>query len=50
MKHTVEHNFDVPPQSVIFGTSDAMKKVQRDLAMIASADVPVLIQGAQWHR
>ena len=46
MKHTVEHNFDVPPQSVIFGTSDAMKKVQRDLAMIASADVPVLIQGA----
>src|ERR1051326_3883377 len=45
MKHTVEHNFDVPPQSVIFGTSDAMKKVQRDLAMIASADVPVLIQG-----
>ena len=45
MKHTVEHNFDVPPQSVIFGMSDAMKKVQRDLAMIASADVPVLIEG-----
>src|ERR1700739_250051 len=45
MKHTVEHNFDVPPQSVIFGTSEAMKKVQRDLAMIASADVPVLIEG-----
>ena len=38
MKHTVEHNFDIPPQSVIFGTSDAMKKVERDLAMIASAD------------
>src|SRR5258707_8173094 len=46
MKHTVEPNFDVPPQSVIFGTSDAMKKVERDLAMVASADVPVLIQGA----
>ena len=45
MKHTVEHNFDVPPQTVIFGTSEAMKKVQRDLAMIASADVPVLIEG-----
>src|SRR5215831_249741 len=45
MKHTVEHNFDVPPESVIFGASDAMKKVRRDLAMIASADVPVLIQG-----
>src|SRR6478752_7460637 len=27
MKHTVEHNFDVPPESVIFGVSDAMKKV-----------------------
>ena len=46
MKHTVEHNFDVPPESVIFGVSDAMKKVQRDLASVASADVPVLIQGA----
>src|SRR5215831_5129775 len=45
MKHTVEHNFDVPPESVIFGASDAMKKVQRDLASVASADVPVLIQG-----
>ena len=45
MKHTVEHNFDVPPQSVIFGMSEAMKKVQRDLSMIASADVPVLIEG-----
>ena len=45
MKHTVEHNFDVPPESVIFGVSDAMKKVQRDLASVASADVPVLIQG-----
>src|SRR3981081_4552395 len=45
MKHTVERDFDVPPQSVIFGASDAMKKVQHDLTMIASADVPVLIQG-----
>lgn len=45
MKQMVEHNFDLPPESVIFGTSEAMKKVQRDLAMIASADVPVLIQG-----
>jgi two-component system, NtrC family, response regulator AtoC len=45
MKHTVEHNFDFPPESAIFGASDAMKKVQRDLAMVASSDVPVLIQG-----
>jgi two-component system response regulator AtoC len=45
MKHTVEQNFDLPPESAIFGTSEAMKKVQRDLAMVASADVPVLIQG-----
>src|SRR5215813_10548486 len=45
MKQMVEQNFDLPPESVIFGTSETMKKVQRDLAMIASADVPVLIQG-----
>jgi two-component system, NtrC family, response regulator AtoC len=45
MKQMVEQNFDLPPESVVFGTSEAMKKVQRDLAMIASADVPVLIQG-----
>ncbi len=45
MKHTVEQNFDLPPESAIFGTSEAMKKVQRDLALVALADVPVLIQG-----
>ena len=45
MKHTVEQNFDLPRESAIFGTSEAMKKVQRDLALVASADVPVLIQG-----
>jgi two-component system response regulator AtoC len=46
MKHTIEKNFDIPPESAIFGNSEAMKKVQRDLALVASADVPVLIQGA----
>jgi two-component system response regulator AtoC len=46
MKQMVEQNFDLPRESVIFGASEAMKKVKRDLAMIASADVPVLIQGA----
>jgi len=45
MKQSVELNLDLPPESVIFGCSEAMKKVQRDLSMIASADVPVLIQG-----
>jgi two-component system response regulator AtoC len=45
MKQTVESNIDLPPESAIFGSSEAMKKVQRDLSMIASADVPVLIQG-----
>lgn len=45
MKQMIEQNFDLPSESVIFGSSDAMKKVQRDLAMIASADIPVLIQG-----
>jgi two-component system response regulator AtoC len=46
MKHTIEQNLDLPPESAIFGTSEAMKKVRRDLALVASADVPVLIQGA----
>lgn len=45
MKFSGETNFELPPEPAIFGTSEAMKKVQRDLAMIASADVPVLIQG-----
>lgn len=45
MKQMIEQNFDLPAETVIFGSSDAMKKVQRDLAMIASADIPVLIQG-----
>jgi two-component system response regulator AtoC len=36
---------ELPPESAVFGSSEVMKKVQRDLAMIASADVPVLIQG-----
>ncbi len=35
----------MPPESAVFGSSEAMGKVRRDLAMIASADVPVLIHG-----
>jgi two-component system response regulator AtoC len=35
----------MPPESVIFGCSAAMKKVRRDHGQIASADVPVLING-----
>ncbi|HEY6305895.1 MAG TPA: sigma 54-interacting transcriptional regulator [Candidatus Angelobacter sp.] len=45
MKQPGEPHLESPPESVVFGSSEAMKKVQRDLAMIASADVPVLIQG-----
>jgi two-component system response regulator AtoC len=45
MKQYSEPASQMPPESVIFGCSAAMKKVRRDLAMIASADVPVLIQG-----
>jgi two-component system response regulator AtoC len=45
MKHPGEQSFDLPPDSAVFGTSEAMKKVKRDLSMIASTDVPVLIQG-----
>jgi two-component system, NtrC family, response regulator AtoC len=45
MKFSGESNLTLPPESAIFGTSEAMKKVRRDLAMVATADVPVLIQG-----
>jgi two-component system response regulator AtoC len=46
MRQPGESNLELPPEAVVFGSSEAMRKVQRDLAMIASADVPVLIQGA----
>jgi len=36
---------ELPPESAIFGSSEVMKKVRRELAMIASTDVPVLIHG-----
>lgn len=36
---------ELPPESVIFGKSPAMKKVRRELDLIAISDVPVLIQG-----
>src|SRR6516225_6016055 len=45
MKQSGEAQFDLPPETVIFGSSPAMKKVRRDLALVAAADVPVLIQG-----
>ena len=45
MKQYSEPKVQTPPESVIFGCSAAMKKVRRDLAMIASADLPVLING-----
>lgn len=45
MRNLGEPQIQLPPESAIFGSSDAMKKVRRDLAMIAAADVPVLIHG-----
>jgi two-component system, NtrC family, response regulator AtoC len=45
MRKPGEPIFNLPPESVVFGSSEGMKKVWRDLSMIASADVPVLIQG-----
>jgi two-component system response regulator AtoC len=45
MKYPADPNLDYPPEAAVFGSSELMKKIQRDLAMIASADVPVLIQG-----
>jgi two-component system response regulator AtoC len=36
----------IPPEEVIFGTSDAMQFIRRRIQKIAAVDVPVLIQGA----
>src|SRR5215471_17712850 len=45
MRKPGQPNLDLPPESAVFGASEVMKKVWRDLSMVASADVPVLIQG-----
>jgi len=45
MKQPGEQQIELPPESAIFGSSEAMKKVRRELAMIAATDVPVLIHG-----
>ena len=36
---------DIPPESVVFGRSDAMRSVRDRLTKVAGANVPVLIQG-----
>jgi two-component system, NtrC family, response regulator AtoC len=36
---------DIPPESVVFGRSEAMRSVRERLAKIANANVPVLIHG-----
>jgi two-component system, NtrC family, response regulator AtoC len=45
MKQPGAPEIQLLPESAIFGSSEAMKKVRRELAMVASADVPVLIHG-----
>jgi two-component system, NtrC family, response regulator AtoC len=37
--------FDLPPQDIIFGSSQMMRDVRRNLDSIASTNVPVLLQG-----
>jgi two-component system, NtrC family, response regulator AtoC len=36
---------DIPPDAVVFGRSDAMRQLRERLAKVATANVPVLIQG-----
>ena len=36
---------EIPPDSVVFGTSDAMQTLRRRLEKVASANVPILIEG-----
>src|SRR5262249_16872923 len=45
MRTSGETGFELPPDSVIFGLSPAMRKVRRELELVAVSDVPVLIQG-----
>jgi two-component system, NtrC family, response regulator AtoC len=46
MRKSGEPGSDLPPESVIFGSSPAMRKVRRELDLVAASDVPVLIEGA----
>jgi two-component system, NtrC family, response regulator AtoC len=45
MRTPAELGVALPPESVIFGKSPAMKRVRRELDLVAMSDVPVLIQG-----
>jgi two-component system response regulator AtoC len=45
MKHFGKPQIELPPESAIFGSSETMKNVRRELTMLASTDVPVLIHG-----
>ena len=36
---------EMPPDSVVFGATDAMRSLRERLAKIAGANVPVLIHG-----
>src|SRR5512141_384551 len=42
---TVNNPFKLPPENVIFGTSEAMQSVRSKLERVAVANLPVLIQG-----
>ncbi len=37
--------YDLPPEAVIFGRSEAMREVRRKIERLANANIPVLIQG-----
>ena len=36
---------DIPPESIVFGHSDAMQSLRERLNKVAAANVPVLIHG-----
>src|SRR5580704_5601548 len=36
---------EIPPESIVFGRSDAMQAVRSRMDKVAAANVPVLIQG-----
>ena len=36
---------EIPPEAIVFGRSDAMQSLRERLDKVASANVPVLIQG-----
>lgn len=45
LRFSPDINLDLPPDSVIFGSSEAMRETRKKLEKMASVNVPILLQG-----